>query len=94
MPAAPDPRRPCSVGRPLAGLLLPLLLAAPGCLTCAMWDRPHHSKGQTAALVALTPVTLAVDAALIAGYVYVGARGGNCSVNFGSDRDDRGCHGR
>jgi len=54
-------------------LLLALLL--PGCITCAMWDGLDRTPGQRAAAFALTPVTVALDAALLAGYVCVDSCG-------------------
>jgi hypothetical protein len=51
--------------RLLSLLALPLLLSSSGCVTAAVWEE----CGSTAGAVALTPVTVAVDAALIAGYV-------------------------
>lgn len=69
--------------RAIAAVSLALVASAPlsGCLTCAMWEKFDHSKGERVAAVVLTPVTVAVDAALIAGYVYVescGNGGGGC----------------
>jgi hypothetical protein len=63
-----------------ASLALAACALAPGCLTCAMWDRLDHTPGEKTAAVVLTPVTFAVDAALFAGYVYVEAYGnGGCT---------------
>jgi hypothetical protein len=46
------------------GLAASLLLVLSGCITCAMWGGVDHNCGEKAAAVALTPVTVAVDAAL------------------------------
>jgi hypothetical protein len=65
---------------------LPLLLLAllpAGCVTATMWDALDHSRGERIAAVALTPVTVAIDAALIAGEVYANSGGSGC-----------GCHAR
>ena len=48
----------------LLGLAVPLLLMSSGCITCAMWRESRHDCGARAAVVALTPVTVAVDVAL------------------------------
>jgi len=63
--------------RPLL-LLLPFLMALPGCLTCAMWDSLDDTRSQRATAVVLTPVTFAIDAALFAGYVCVESCGHGC----------------
>jgi hypothetical protein len=65
----------------IAAASLALVASSPltGCLTCAMWDKLDDSKGERVAAVVLTPVTAAVDAALIAGYVYLAAcENGGC----------------
>ena len=68
--------------RAIAAATLALVASAPltGCLTCAMWQELDDSKGERVAAAVLTPVTVAVDVALVAGYVYVEAYGnGGCS---------------
>lgn len=81
MSTARRPERGAATSRPrrivLPLLLLPLVFLPAGCVTAAMWDRLDHSRGERIAAVALTPVTVALDAALIAGEV--------CA--------DSGCHG-
>ncbi len=63
-------------------------VAPSGCVTAMMWDElPDRdcgaldwSNGRTVSAVALTPVTVAVDAALIAGFVWLEVEGnsGDC----------------
>jgi hypothetical protein len=74
----PTPRRPTDRATPrrsrpiaLPLLLVILALLPEGCVTAAVWDRLDHSRGERIAAVALTPVTVALDAALIAGEVCV-----------------------
>ena len=70
--------------RAIAAASFALVASTPltGCLTCAMWEELDDSKGERVAAVALTPVTVAVDVALVAGLVYVEAYanggGGSC----------------
>ncbi len=56
-----------------------LLLTPTGCITAAMWDNMPDSRGGKVAAVALTPVTVALDAALFAGYVYAESCDLDCS---------------
>ncbi len=68
------PRR----SRVAAGLLGGLLLA-PGCVTAALWEelpdrdrgRIDWSEGSTIGAMALTPVTVAADVALVAGVIWL-----------------------
>jgi hypothetical protein len=65
----------------IAAASLALVASSPltGCLTCAMWRKLDDSKGERVAAAALTPVTVAVDVALFAGYVYLAAcENGGC----------------
>ena len=69
--------------RAIASASFALVASAPltGCLTCAMWEKLDDTKGKRVAAVALTPVTVAVDVAFVAGYVYLEAcanGGGSC----------------
>ncbi len=78
----PRPSRAGSTGRPLVVLLaLAACALLPGCLTCAMWEKFDHSNSERVAAAVLTPVTVAVDAAFIAGYACAEAcanGGGSC----------------
>lgn len=65
-------------------LALPLLSSAQGCVTCALWD--HVDKKKTSHCVAaglVTPVTLAVDAAIVAGGVVLLLHGTPCPSTMG-----------
>lgn len=63
--------------RPIATLaLLAALFLPASCITCAMWQSAQKDDCPKAAAVALTPVTVAVDAALFAGYVWLASGGG------------------
>lgn len=74
--------------RALAAALAALatLLPASGCVTAAVWEElPDHDadgldwdSGGTIGAIALTPVTVAVDAALIAGWLWLIAEGDGC----------------
>lgn len=66
MPSTRDATRHATKNRLLSLLLVPLALLPQGCVTAEMWDRLDRSRGGRVAAVALTPVTLAVDAAVIA----------------------------
>lgn len=54
-----------SHGTTLRALALAALFASSGCVTAAVWDECHSTAGA----VALTPLTVAADAVLIAGYL-------------------------
>lgn len=80
-------RRPA--GRRLALLALSGAAAfAPlsGCVTVAMWEHwPSHDGGHirwasegTIGAIVLTPVTIALDAALIAGFLWLAAQDDGC----------------
>jgi hypothetical protein len=73
----------------IAAASLALVASSPltGCLTCAMWKKLDDSKGERVAAAALTPVTVAVDVALFAGYAYVEA----CAKGGGGSCCRRGC---
>ena len=80
-------RRSPSIAARVRGLLLTgALLPASGCVTAAMWeelpdrDRGHIDwcEGSTVGAVALTPVTVAVDAALIVGFLWLIAEDDGC----------------
>lgn len=66
---------------PIALLLLPLLQA--GCVTAAMWEKFDDTRGERIAAVALTPVTVAIDAALLAAYACAAADGHGCGTGCG-----------
>ena len=68
-------------------LLAPLLFSFNGCVTTSLWNElpKRHSgssidwgNGRTVSAIALTPVTVAVDAALIAGYLWLLAEDDDC----------------
>jgi hypothetical protein len=67
-------------GTRLRALALAGLLASNGCVTAAVWDKVDHPAGA----IALTPLSVVADAALIAGYVLV-VGGASCC---GCDCDD------
>ena len=60
-----------------------------GCVTAALWkELPDHdggridwSEGSTIGAIALTPVTVAVDAALIGGWIWLVAEGNGCGCD-------------
>jgi hypothetical protein len=70
------PRRP--IPRRVLSLLAPLVFALPGCLTCKMWENAGDTRGGRVTCAVLTPITVAVDAALFAGYVYAAGQSGGC----------------
>lgn len=74
--------RAASPSPPVARARLLLLLAAAllpsGCVTATMWDSLDHSRGERIAAVALTPVTVAIDAVLIAGEACANSGGAGC----------------
>ncbi|MSR48080.1 MAG: hypothetical protein EXS13_13655 [Planctomycetes bacterium] len=57
-----------------------------GCVTAALWEelpdrddgRIDWCEGSTVGAIALTPVTVAVDAALVAGWLWLIAEGDDC----------------
>ncbi len=62
-------------------------LAASSCVTVSMWkELPDHHRdgdldwrdGGTVAAVALTPVTVALDAALFVGWIWLSSQNGAC----------------
>lgn len=61
--------RPRRIAAFSAGLLL--LLSSPGCLTAYMWGHVDKKTSHRIEAGLVTPVTLALDAALIGGCVYV-----------------------
>jgi len=61
---------------PIAPLLLSLLQG--GCVTAALWEKLDDTRGERIAAVALTPVTVAIDVALLAGYACAAADGHGC----------------
>lgn len=67
--------------RAVALTLVPVVLD--GCVTTAMWQKLDDTRGERIAAVALTPVTIAIDAALIAGYVCVTADCNGCGHGCG-----------
>ena len=69
-----------------------LALFSSGCVTASMWQEwpDHHSNGHldwddggTVAAIALTPVTVAVDAALIASVVWLIVADASCGCGDG-----------
>lgn len=66
--------RPLAAPRAAASLLL-LTLLPQGCVTAAMWDTLDRSRGERIAAVALTPVTVAIDAVLLTGEACAGSCG-------------------
>jgi len=56
------------------GLALSTLFLTNGCVTAWMWDEVHSTAGA----IALTPLTVAADATLIAGYVWLMAADSDC----------------
>ena len=66
MSSTRDATRHATKNRLLSLLLVPVALLPQGCVTAEMWDRLDRSRGGRVAAVALTPVTVAVDAAVIA----------------------------
>jgi hypothetical protein len=73
---------------PIALLSLPLVHG--GCVTAAMWEKLDDTRGERIAAVALTPVTVAIDAALLAGYACAAADGHGCNFSCGHGCG-RGC---
>jgi hypothetical protein len=64
-------------------MVLTILNTLPSCITYMLWDDVNHLKGKKVTATLLTPVTVAIDVALIAGYVYVVARAGG-GASFGT----------
>lgn len=56
-------------------LAIPLLLTPTSCLTAALWQEVGERDCPKAAAVALTPVTVAVDCALVVGWVWLESEG-------------------
>lgn len=71
--------RPSS-SSPLRALALTGLLATNGCVTAAVWEEVDNTAGA----IALTPLSVIADAALIAGYALL-VGGASCC---GCDCDD------
>lgn len=87
-------RSPRSVGsgRLRNAALAAAALCSSGCVTASMWEEwpDHHSNGHldwddggTVAAIALTPVTVAVDAALVAGFVWLVVADASCGCGDG-----------
>ena len=67
-------------GARLRALALAGLLASNGCVTAAVWEEIDNTAGA----IALTPLSIVADAALIAGFAFLVAGAGCC----GCDCDD------
>lgn len=86
--------RPAAIAKSL--LAASLSLAIPGCITTALWDNANDHGCPKPAAVALTPVTIALDVALIGGWIYLASEcGGHVSGSpqFDCCQDDP-CHRR
>ncbi|MBL8843623.1 MAG: hypothetical protein JNL90_19030 [Planctomycetes bacterium] len=77
-------------------LLSTVALTGSGCVTSSMWEEwpDHHSNGRldwddggTVAAIALTPVTVAVDAALIVSVVWLIVADASCGCGDGFEID-------
>lgn len=67
-------RRPAAIAKSL--LAVSILFTTPGCITVAMWDDANRGGCPKPAAAALTPVTLALDVTLIAGWIWLQCEGG------------------
>jgi len=62
-------RRPAAIAKSL--LAGSICLLTPGCTTAGLWESANRRDCHKAAAVALTPVTVALDATLIAGWIWL-----------------------